>query len=178
MIGADCPRVSDFVTLLQVTYSGFANNNRPFVGAEPSQTPKFLPPHPHSLAPAKLNMYLLNKVIANSRLPEKHLTPPRGVEINSAYFTAIRRTLNPAAGCRGRSLPANEIKNFPPSQGEGGWVKEFMKIKWLRTVCATESLATPHPPLRRSPFSRRRRQGGGCGATPREDAKGRARGSF
>ena len=33
--------------------------NVSFVGAEPSQTPKFLPPHPHSLAPPKFNVKCL-----------------------------------------------------------------------------------------------------------------------
>ena len=43
--------------LCRVTHSGFANNNRLFVGAEPSQAPKFLSPvPPHSLALPKFNV--------------------------------------------------------------------------------------------------------------------------
>ena len=50
-------------------------------------------------------------------------------------------------------------KTFARHEGRGDGVKKFVQTGLLRTVCATKALPTPHPPLRWSPFSRRRRLG-------------------
>ena len=48
-------------------HSGFANNHRPFVGAEPLGAPKFLPPvFPHSLASAEVG-----RVVSDLKIGEK-----------------------------------------------------------------------------------------------------------
>ena len=142
------------MTLCRETHSGFALHKltpswgqnhlkcRRMWGRGPSQTPKFLPPHPHSLATPKLNINLLNEILQISWFFARHLVRTRG------------------AGGEA-SLQIINIETPPSLVGRGGWVKKFVRTRMLRTACVAKSTPTPHPPLRRSPFSRRRRSGRG-----------------